>query len=66
MVVQVVPGPLGWWSVVVNWWWWIVVVILLVSRNHHHSSWSSQKPYTIVDGSEGVIQKTSPVREACK
>ena len=38
----------------------IVMVVVVVSRNHpHHSSWSSQKPYTIVDGSEGVIQKTS-------
>jgi hypothetical protein len=38
----------------------VVVVVVVVGRHHpHHSLWSSQKPYTIVDGPEGVIQKTS-------
>ena len=44
----------------------MVVVVVVVGRHHHHSLRSSQKPYTIVDGSEGVIQKTSRLREASK
>ena len=45
----------------------MVIIMVVVSRHHtHHSLRSSQKPYTIVDGSEGVIQKTSRFREASK